>query len=342
MKRSHYIILGLQIALVVGTVLLMVTDPASSGPLLRGLGASGAPTVVSYQGQVVVDNAAYDGTGYFKFAVVNQAGDTAYWTNDGSKTDGSEPTAAVSLTVDNGLFEVLLGDTGQTALTASVFDGTDRMQHMLWRYLDEHHPARPADAPAAMRMAIEDTYVRMDDLVGRTMARCQGEDTLLMVVSDHGFTTFRRCVDLNGWLEENGYLVVNEDQRGKEHLAGVDTWEMSDVVAEELGLDERQVSVFSIGRPAVAHHDLAHPDCPRRPVGGELHHRRDADVGNVGVKGVSNRHNHVAIVLQRCLVFPAQVRENLNGERGRLSPYGRRYIRRVSKIKHPSENRRSI
>jgi len=106
-------------------------------------------------------------------------------------------------------------------LCVCVFDGTDRMQHMFWRYLDDQHPARPAEVPAAMENAIEDLYVRMDQLVGRTMAKCQ-RDTLLMVLSDHGFNTFRRGVDLNRWLEENGYLVVDDARRGVEHLGGVD------------------------------------------------------------------------------------------------------------------------
>ena len=74
----------------------------------------------------------------------------------------------------------------------------------------QHHPARPAEVPAAFETPIEDLYRRMDDLVGRTMAKCAGTDTLLMVLSDHGFTTFRRGIDLNRWLEENGYLVVDE------------------------------------------------------------------------------------------------------------------------------------
>jgi predicted AlkP superfamily phosphohydrolase/phosphomutase len=107
-------------------------------------------------------------------------------------------------------------------LCACVFDGSDRLQHMFWRYLDPHHPARPAEVPAAFRTAIEDMYRRADELVGRTMAKCNREDELLMVVSDHGFTSFRRGVDLNRWLEENGYLVVDDARRDEEHLAGVD------------------------------------------------------------------------------------------------------------------------
>ncbi len=107
-------------------------------------------------------------------------------------------------------------------LCVCVFDGTDRMQHMFWRYLDEAHPARPAQVPSAFKSAIEDLYIRMDQVVGRTMARCNQDDTLLMVLSDHGFNTFRRGIDLNRWLEENGYLFVDDAKRGKDYLAGVD------------------------------------------------------------------------------------------------------------------------
>lgn len=113
-------------------------------------------------------------------------------------------------------------DKVRRGLCVCVFDGTDRMQHMFWRYLDEKHPARPAEVPANYRTVIEDLYQRMDDLVGRTVAKCQDEDTLLMVLSDHGFNTFRRGVDLNRWLEENGYLKVEDGRRHEQHLAGVD------------------------------------------------------------------------------------------------------------------------
>ena len=107
-------------------------------------------------------------------------------------------------------------------LCVCVFDGTDRMQHMFWRYLDEEHPARPAEVPVADRQVIEELYQRIDRLVGRTMKQCDRDDILLMIVSDHGFTSFRRGLDLNRWLEENGYLVVDDARRDEEHLAGVD------------------------------------------------------------------------------------------------------------------------
>ncbi|OYW24337.1 MAG: nucleotide pyrophosphatase, partial [Planctomycetales bacterium 12-60-4] len=109
-----------------------------------------------------------------------------------------------------------------SGLVACVFDGTDRMQHMFWRYHDPQHPARPEQIPEPYAHAIEDLYRRMDDLVGRTLARCRDEGTVLMVVSDHGFNTFRRCIDLNRWLEQEGYLVVDDARRSEEYLAGID------------------------------------------------------------------------------------------------------------------------
>ena len=113
-------------------------------------------------------------------------------------------------------------DKVKRGVCVCVFDGSDRMQHMFWRYHDEDHPARPKDVAPHLRLVIEDLYRRMDDLVGRTMARCRDAGTMLMVISDHGFNPFRRGIDLNRWLEENGYLAVDDARRDQEHLAGVD------------------------------------------------------------------------------------------------------------------------
>lgn len=113
-------------------------------------------------------------------------------------------------------------DRVKSGLCVCVFDGTDRMQHMFWRYHDHDHPARPASIPENQKNAITDLYQRMDALVGRTMEKCDSSDTLLMVISDHGFNSFRRGIDLNCWLEQNGYLTVDDARRGDDYLAGID------------------------------------------------------------------------------------------------------------------------
>jgi predicted AlkP superfamily phosphohydrolase/phosphomutase len=113
-------------------------------------------------------------------------------------------------------------DKVSRGLCVVVFDGTDRLQHMFWRDIDPTHPARAEHPVPEGRDYIAELYRRMDDLVGRTMARCADDDTLLMVISDHGFNGFRRGLDLNCWLEEQGYLVFHDRRRGEEFLAGVD------------------------------------------------------------------------------------------------------------------------
>ena len=113
-------------------------------------------------------------------------------------------------------------DKVKRGLCVCVFDGTDRLQHTFWRDIDEQHPARRKEEEPSHRNVIEDLYRRMDDLVGRTVAQCPRQDTMLMIISDHGFSSFRRGVDLNRWLEENGYLKVREGQRDEKHLAGID------------------------------------------------------------------------------------------------------------------------
>jgi hypothetical protein len=87
------------------------------------------PALINYQGRVVVGNVNFNGTGQFKFALVNSNGTTTYWSNNGTSTNGNEPTAAVSLTVTNGLYSVLLGDTSlganMTVIPTTVFAQTD-------------------------------------------------------------------------------------------------------------------------------------------------------------------------------------------------------------------------
>ena len=114
-----------------------------------------------------------------------------------------------------------------------VFDATDRIQHMFWRYLDPKHPAGRGRETAKHRHAIEELYIHNDALVGRVMARLTDGD-VLMVLSDHGFNSFRRGVNLNSWLRANGYLTLKPDADGSaEWLRDVD-W--SQTRAYALGL----------------------------------------------------------------------------------------------------------
>jgi predicted AlkP superfamily phosphohydrolase/phosphomutase len=105
------------------------------------------------------------------------------------------------------LFDAL--EKTQQGLCACVFDTTDRVQHMFWRYLDDDHPAA-RNLPREQRpQVIQELYARVDVLIGKVMQQID-DKTLLMIVSDHGFKSFARCVNLNAWLHQNGYLALKE------------------------------------------------------------------------------------------------------------------------------------
>ncbi len=124
-------------------------------------------------------------------------------------------------------------DKIKRGLCVCVFDGTDRIQHTFWRDIDEQHPAHKQRRQNRPRNVIEELYRRMDDLVGETLDRCKSKDTVLMIISDHGFNSFRCGIDLNRWLEESGYLKLKRDGRNKKNLTGID-W--SETRAFALGL----------------------------------------------------------------------------------------------------------
>jgi predicted AlkP superfamily phosphohydrolase/phosphomutase len=92
----------------------------------------------------------------------------------------------------------------------TVFDATDRVNHMFWRYREEGHPAAAGVEDPAYADAIEEQYRRNDEIVGRVMERL-GDGDVLWVMSDHGCTSFRRGVNLNAWFLENGYLGLKDD-----------------------------------------------------------------------------------------------------------------------------------
>lgn len=89
------------------------------------------------------------------------------------------------------------------------FEDPDIIQHMFWRYLDPKHPLYDPDASVEYRNMINAWYEKMDEILGRVMQQVGSKDTLL-VLSDHGFNTYRRTVHLNSWLREQGLLELRD------------------------------------------------------------------------------------------------------------------------------------
>lgn len=112
-------------------------------------------------------------------------------------------------------------DNTRQGLCAVVVDATDRIQHMFFRFLEKNHPALNGHDVEKYAGVIHDLYVKMDDLVGRTMAKTN-EDDVLIVLSDHGFKSFRRGINLNSWLQQHGYLTLKDGLEPGEYFKNVD------------------------------------------------------------------------------------------------------------------------
>jgi len=103
-------------------------------------------------------------------------------------------------------------------LFVAAIETTDRVSHMMWRLIDPKHPMYDAGLAARYGDSIEKIYRRADDLVGRIEAKLP-PGTVYLVMSDHGFHSFRRGVNINTWLVQNGYMVFHGQAGQKKGLA---------------------------------------------------------------------------------------------------------------------------
>lgn len=169
-----------------------------------------------------------------------------------------------------------------------LFDTTDRVQHLFWRFREPDHPANRGRSTAdEFRHAIEETYRRADRAVGEAL-RTLSDDTLVLVLSDHGFGSFRRCVDLNAWLLENGLLHLQPGRRPGEEagsmLTGID-WSRTQAYA--VGLGGIYLNLQGRERDGIVSND----DAPaiRRAIADGLAGLNDATTGETAIRAVPER-----------------------------------------------------
>ncbi len=103
-------------------------------------------------------------------------------------------------------------------LFVAAIETTDRISHMMWRLIDPRHPMYEPELAARYGDSIEKVYRRADDFVGRLRQKVPPE-AVFMVMSDHGFHSFRRSVNLNTWLVQHGYMVFEGQESGRKTLA---------------------------------------------------------------------------------------------------------------------------
>ena len=98
-------------------------------------------------------------------------------------------------------------DQFDTGCLFFYFGTPDLISHIFWRDQDPDHPGRDPEQGDRYADVIRDIYSKMDELVGYAMTKLGSHDTLI-VMSDHGFASFRRGFNLNTWLLDNGYISL--------------------------------------------------------------------------------------------------------------------------------------
>ena len=181
-------------------------------------------------------------------------------------------------------------------LFVSVFQSTDKVSHMFWRLIDPQHPMYNRKLAERYGGAIDRVYMRADSLVGRLLERCRDGRATLLVVSDHGFSSFRKAVNINTWLVRNGYMTLSRTDpvrdRNLEDLFGRGTfwpnvdWTKTRAYALALG----QIYVNLKGRES---HGTVAPGAEYNALRQELVRQfgalRDPDTGEPVVRKVYTR-----------------------------------------------------
>jgi predicted AlkP superfamily phosphohydrolase/phosphomutase len=88
--------------------------------------------------------------------------------------------------------------------------GLDRIHHGMWKFWDSGHPKHEPGNP--YQSAIPDYYRYLDQEVGEILGMLD-EDTVVMVVSDHGAKGMDGGFAINEWLRREGLLVLKEEPR---------------------------------------------------------------------------------------------------------------------------------
>ena len=106
--------------------------------------------------------------------------------------------------------EYLLNTDGPDIM-AVMFDGTDKIQHQAWEFLDpELVPKNPTDWEQRMRNVCLEYFRNLDGYIER-LVTAAGPDAQVFFASDHGFTATTEVLRINSLLHDLGYLVWAEN-----------------------------------------------------------------------------------------------------------------------------------
>jgi predicted AlkP superfamily phosphohydrolase/phosphomutase len=162
------------------------------------------------------------------------------------------------------------------------FSVTDSFQHMFMEHIDPEHPAYDEEKAKKYAGVIPNVYKKMDEVLGM-VTKLTGDNTLIMVLSDHGFVPFRRYFNLNTWLYNEGYLGFVKEYKGKggEFFENVN-WNKTKAYA--LGLNGLYINLK--GREGMGVVDIKDKDSLMEEIRQKLLSFRDPETGDQVISNV--------------------------------------------------------
>ena len=112
-----------------------------------------------------------------------------------------------------------LMDNTEWDLMASVWVSIDRTQHALSNYVAPDHPDYLANKDTRIGRKTADIFRQADEAIGSFVSRARPDD-LILFISDHGFQSCTRTVNMDRLLKEFGYL----DFSASSHVFGPMQW----------------------------------------------------------------------------------------------------------------------
>lgn len=91
-----------------------------------------------------------------------------------------------------------------------LFNATDVVQHAMWKFMDPEHPQYNPEKASLFSDAILKIYQSFDQALANIM-NAMDNDTVLWVMSDHGFGPFHQFIHINTWLMQEGLLVLKNN-----------------------------------------------------------------------------------------------------------------------------------
>ena len=108
--------------------------------------------------------------------------------------------------------------------------GLDRIHHGFWKYHDPQHVLHEPDSP--FRDTVHEYYRHIDEEIGRVLELLT-DDTIVLVVSDHGAQRLDGGFCVNEWLVREGLLVLKSYPDEVTPFAKLDVdWEKTRVWSE--------------------------------------------------------------------------------------------------------------